>query len=70
MTITASVNTVGVVRATEIFQSARADAALDHRRETHTVSIEIAHVNEGEAQERESGRSLASSQKRVIDIRV
>lgn len=40
MTITASINTVGVVRATEIIQSARAAAALECRHEPQWVLIE------------------------------
>lgn len=70
MTITASINTVGVVRATEMLQTARTDAALDHRDGPHIVSVEIARANGSEGQDRAGGRLLLPSQKRVVDIRV
>ncbi|WP_279600430.1 hypothetical protein [Methylobacterium sp. J-077] len=40
MTIIASINGVSLVRATEIVQSARADATLERRHEPYAVSID------------------------------
>ena len=70
MTITTSINTVGVMRATEMLQSARTDAALDHREGPHTVSVEIARSSETGAQQREGRHLSPSSQRRVVDIEV
>jgi hypothetical protein len=41
MTITTSINAVGILGATKLIQSARADAALEHRAGLHTVSVEL-----------------------------
>lgn len=70
MTITASINTVGIVRATEMLQSTRTEAALDHRQGPHTVSVEIARSTETGAHAQGDGRPTPPSQKRVVDIRV
>lgn len=69
MTITASINMVGVVRATEIIQSARAAAALECRHEPQCVLIEISRsIVTGLQDHAEKG--LVGGQRRVVDIRV
>ena len=72
MTISTSINTVGVVRATEMIQSARRDAALQHdpRPRPHTVSVEISRLSDTLASEQDAGRSGPGSQRRIVDITV
>ena len=70
MTITTSISTVGIVRATEMLQSARTDAALAHQSGPHTVSVEIPRSEDAQAQDREGGRVLPASQRRAVDISV
>ena len=41
MTITTSINAVGPVKATEMIQSARAEAAIAHRAGLHTVTMPV-----------------------------
>jgi hypothetical protein len=70
MTISTSINTVGVVRATEMIQSARRDAALQHDPRPHTVSVEISRLSDTLASEQDAGRSGPGSQRRIVDITV
>ena len=39
MTITTTINAIGLVKATEMIQSARAEAAIEHKAGLHTVSM-------------------------------
>jgi hypothetical protein len=70
MTISTSINTVGLVRATEMIQSARRDAALARDPRPHTVSVEIPRLSDTLALERDAGRPQPGSQRRVVDITV
>ncbi|MDP4002160.1 hypothetical protein [Methylobacterium sp. NEAU K] len=70
MTITTSINTVGIVRATEMIQSARTAAAMEHQPGPRTASVEISRSVDAEAQGEEVDRPLPASQRRVVDVRV
>jgi hypothetical protein len=70
MTITTSINAVGPVRATEMIQSARAEAALEHREGLHTVTAAVQGPDDESIQERKGGLNLPPAQKRVVDITV
>ncbi|MGN8092854.1 hypothetical protein [Methylobacterium sp. 22177] len=70
MTITTSINAVGPVRATEMIQSAQAEAALEHRSGLHTVTAAVQGPDDESIQEKKDGLNLPPSQKRVVDITV
>lgn len=70
MTIATSINTVGVIRATEMIQSARRDAALAHDPRPHTVSVERARLSDTPVPDRDADRTGPGSQRRVVDITV
>jgi hypothetical protein len=70
MTITISINAVGSLRATEIIQSARADAAREHQTVPRLVSVDIGRSVDAEAQETGASRPLPASQNRAVDILV
>lgn len=63
MTITVPITTLGVLRATELLQSARTDLALRHDRTTRSVSVTV-----------EPGNAVASPnlsrQSRIVDLQV
>ncbi|AYO83691.1 hypothetical protein [Methylobacterium brachiatum] len=70
MTITTSINNVGIVRATEMMQTARAEAAIEHRPGLHTVTVAVPEPDSGILQLQENSRDLPASQKRAVDISV
>lgn len=70
MSITMSINTVGIVRAAEMLQSARNEALQSADGQPQTTTVEIGRSVDAEARALESDRPLPASQKRVVDIRV
>jgi hypothetical protein len=70
MTITTSINVVGILGATKLIQSARADAALEHRAGLHTVSVELSDVSDEGDRQRNDNPPLPAPQTRVVDITV
>lgn len=68
MTITTSINAVGPVKATEMIQSARAEAAIAHRAGLHTVTMPVPASADTRAPA--DGRELPALQERVVDITV
>lgn len=68
MTITMSINTVGIVRATDILQSALNDAAKGTDDAPRIRSVEIGRSVDAEAREADSERPLPASQQRAVDI--
>lgn len=69
MTITTSINAVGPVRATEMIQSARADAAIEHTAGLHTVTMPVRGPDDTGASKK-AGPDLPASQEHVVDISV
>ncbi|MGT2477975.1 hypothetical protein ACU4GR_01760 [Methylobacterium oryzae CBMB20] len=70
MTITTSINAVGILGATNLIQSARADAALEHREGLHTVTMKLSDVSGPEDRPRDDKPPLPAPQTRVVDITV
>ena len=70
MTITTSINAVGLMKATEMVQSARAEAAIEHRAGLHTVTMVVPEPDDAGSQVQEDARGLPAPQKRVVDISV
>ncbi|MGT2487480.1 hypothetical protein ACU4GA_19125 [Methylobacterium oryzae CBMB20] len=70
MTITTSINAVGPVKATEMIQSARAEAAIEHRAGLHTVSMTVPAPDDTTSRPHADGREFPVSQARVVDISV
>jgi hypothetical protein len=70
MTITIAINAVGVLRATEMIQSASADAAIEHRAGLHTVTMAVPRPDDAGSRAQEDARRLPASVKRVVDITV
>lgn len=70
MTITTSINAVGILSATNLIQSARADAALQHREGLHTVTVKLSDVSRAEDRQRDDKPPLPAPQTRVVDITV
>lgn len=70
MTITMSINTVGIVRAAEMLQAARNDTVRAPDDGPQITSVEIGRSVDAEAREEESERPMPASQKRVVDIQV
>jgi hypothetical protein len=70
MTITTSINTVGIVRATEMIQTARAEAAIEHRAGLHTVTVAVPEPDSASLRAQGEGRDLPALQKRAVDISV
>lgn len=70
MTITTSINTVGLLKATEMVQSARAEAAIEHRAGLHTVTMVVPEPDDASSQVQGDVRGLPALQKRVVDISV
>jgi hypothetical protein len=70
MTITVSINAVGMLRATDIIQSARADAAREHQLGPHLVSVDIGRSVDTETPETDTSQPLPASQNRLVDILV
>lgn len=70
MTITMSINAVGIVRATDMLQAARNDAARSAAEGPQIRSVEIDRSVDAMASEAKSERPLPASQKRVVDILV
>ncbi|MEE7501955.1 hypothetical protein [Methylobacterium mesophilicum] len=70
MPITTSINVVGPVAATQMIQSARAEAALEHRAGLHTVTMPVPKADDPGITARQDDRLLPASQERVVDITV
>ncbi|MBX9931739.1 MAG: hypothetical protein K2Y56_09415 [Methylobacterium sp.] len=75
MTITMSINAVGLVRATEMLQSARNETARDENVQgaggaKRSITVEIGRSVDAETREAESEIPLPASQKRAVDILV
>ncbi|MCJ2052887.1 hypothetical protein [Methylobacterium sp. J-070] len=70
MTITTSINAVGAVKATEMIQSARAEAAIEHRAGLHTVTMALPESEDADRRPQEDGPDRPALQKRVVDISV
>ncbi|WP_267424232.1 hypothetical protein [Methylobacterium sp. GC_Met_2] len=70
MTITTSIDAVGLLKATDLIQSARAEAAIAHRAGLHTVTMVVPESNEAGSQARRDARGLPVPPKRVVDISV
>ncbi|MGH1587576.1 hypothetical protein ACRBEV_03510 [Methylobacterium phyllosphaerae] len=70
MTITTSINAVGPVKATEMIQSARAEAAIEHRAGLYTVTIPVPASDDAAVQAPVGDRELRALQDRVVDISV
>lgn len=68
MTITVSINTVGIIRATNILQSARNEAMRSADDTPQTKSVEIGRSLDAELREAESDRIQTPSQNRAVDI--
>ncbi|WP_082528580.1 hypothetical protein [Methylobacterium sp. Leaf466] len=70
MSITTSITSVGLLKATELIQAARTDAAIDREAGPRLVSVDIGRSVDAETREQESSRPLPASQSRVVDILV
>ena len=70
MTITTSINSVGLMRATEMVQSARAEAAIEHRAGLHTATMVVSGPSDAGFQAQKDTPILPAPQKRVVDISV
>ncbi|MGH1570325.1 hypothetical protein ACRAWG_06215 [Methylobacterium sp. P31] len=70
MTITTPINAVGVLGATKLIQSARADAALEHRVGLHTVTVKLTDLSGAEDRQPDDKPPLPAPQIRVVDITV
>ncbi len=70
MSITMSINAVGIVRATDMLQSARNEALRSADGQPRTKTVEIGRSVDAEARASESDRPLPASQNRVVNIRV
>ncbi|SEG65770.1 hypothetical protein SAMN04488144_13446 [Methylobacterium sp. 190mf] len=70
MTITTTINAIGLVKATEMIQSARAEAAIEHKAGLHTVSMPAPPPNDAGIQRQKNDPKLLASQERVVDITV
>lgn len=70
MTITTSIDAVGLLKATDLIQSARAEAAIEHRAGLHTVTMVVPESNEAGSKAQKDARGLPAPQRRVIDISV
>ncbi|MHB2205509.1 hypothetical protein [Methylobacterium sp. CM6257] len=70
MTITTSIDRIGSLKATEMIQSARTKAAIEHKKGLHTVTMEVPGLEDAHLQATGDGRILPAPQKRVVDISV
>ena len=70
MSITMSINAVGMLRANGILQSARNEALRSANGQPRTKTVEVGRSVDAEARASESDRPLPASQTRVVDIRV
>jgi hypothetical protein len=70
MTITTSINAVGLLKATDMIQSARAEAAIEHRAGVHTVTMVVPGPSDAGSQAQKDAPFLPAPQKRVVDISV
>jgi hypothetical protein len=68
MTLATSIDYVGPLKATEMIQSARAEAAIEHRPGLHTVTREVPAIDPAEPGPSGHGRSRPAS--RRVDISV
>lgn len=67
MTLTISLNQVGIVRATELLHRARNDAARLHETEPRTVSVEVDRKPDAE---NARVRGLPTPQQRIVDLQI
>ena len=70
MTITTSIDAVGLLKATDMIQSARAEAAIEHRAGLHTVTMVVPEPDEAGSQAQRDAQALPAPPKRVVDISV
>ena len=70
MTITTSIDAVGLLKATDMIQSARAEAAIEHRAGLHTATMVVSEPDEAGSRAQKDARDLPASPRRVVDISV